>query len=311
MIVEVGWFVALMYLFLFGLAAVVVSPVFVYYGWTRYRSRYIRIRDATVPNVQSSETHDGVVLVNGTATKEERTVAPLLGADDALCAISNVYEFHPFPVSVTLFGWHTTAYRIRSARFSVQTETGRFSLPPVSEQRSSAGSVAFAGLWFHIRRGLSVGGGLNWDTIGSRLPDVPWRFDTTGFDEEITVQHRDRETMPAAATTMEQYFDLAPAEKPFFPGIRIPGPVGGIGTRRFGEFTIEEDDQITILGNVETRSGSSNPVLTNPKDERVLVSTLTPDELQRRYRRLWWLFVSLPFVIVPVTVVSYLTWFPL
>ena len=307
---ELIWVVAAMFLFMFGLAAVVMSPVIMYYGWTRYRSRYIRVRDAADPDSQSSETRDGAVLVNGTATKEEHTVTPLLGSDDALCTISNAYGFHPFPASVNFIGWHTIAYRIRSARFGIQTETSKFLFPSVREQRSSAGSVGFAGIWYHIRRGLSVGSGLQLDTIRSQLPEVPWRFDTDGFDEVITVRHRDRDTMPTAATKMEQHFDLPPAEKPFIPGIRIPGPIGGIGTRRFGELTIEEGDEITIVGNVETRSGNSAPVLTNPEGKRLLISTLTPDELQRRYRRLWWLFVSFPFVIVPVVVVSYLTWFP-
>jgi len=76
-------------------------------------------------------------------------------------------------------------------------------------------------------------------------------------------------------------------------------------TRRYHESTIEADDEITVVGTLEDRA-DGDPVLTAPEEGRLIVSTLSPEELEDRYRRLYhWYLYKLPGLIMLVSVVLY------
>ena len=254
---------------------------------------YARVRDATTLGAGGVE--DGSVLVAGTATRGTGTVRSLLG-DEALCAVSAIYEYESMPSRAA--GWHYAAYRISGARFAVRTADGRCIVPSVREERTSFVWLPLLGFKSRIERGLPVVFGPEWDPTNAKVPER-WRFDVEAPDHGLTVPYRERDHLPAAAATMERRFNLDSPHRPLSTSLRH---LRRDGTRRYQESTIEEGDEITVVGTLKDCTGE-NPVLTAPEDGRLIVSTLSPEALERRYRRLYhWYLYKIPARIVLATV---------
>ena len=253
---------------------------------------YARIRDATA--LGAGEPDDGPVIATGTATRDTGTVRSMLG-DEALCAVSEVYGYSVLPRPP---GWFYQAYRIRSARFAVQTADGRCIVPPIREKRSSFGRLPFVGFSSRVERGLPTTASGN-----PKRPYIPekWQFDVDTPHYCLTLPYTERDNPPVEAVAMEVKFDLSAPSAP------TPVPyLRRYGTRRYQESTIEEGDEVTVVGTL-TDPTAENPVLGAPEDGRLLVLTLSPEDLERRYRRIYhWYLYKLPVLIILVPIAIYL-----
>ncbi|ERH10186.1 MAG: hypothetical protein J07HX64_01957 [halophilic archaeon J07HX64] len=106
--------------------------------------------------------------------------------------------------------------------------------------------------------------------------------ETSEFDTDTEIPPE--KSTPSRLATLEQRASLdSPTE-----GWSLPFSRDG-GTRNYREVTVDTGDTVTVYGRVDAadRPGAA-PTVSPPEGDALLVSTLPPDDLVRRYRWSYW-----------------------
>lgn len=255
-----------------GMLSLVASPI-LYKGW-KHRTRYHRVRDTPVATPTTAD--DGqTVLLRGTARAEaERTTAPVTDAD-ALVAAWDVCRWVTERAGSTRY-WLPEARGVDVAGFVIACD-GEYGRVPSMDRSETVDSLS----------GFFT------------IPDTATGIDVADVDVEVDSFDTERELAPDEdpPAHLQQFaervgLDSQPQRREFVPFTR------DYGTRRFREAAVTEGQAVTVRATVnppETPGGEIT--LDAPSDESMLLSTLSPTELQRRYRWAYWksfhLFVTL------------------
>lgn len=263
-----------------GMLSLVASPI-LYEGW-KHRSRYVRLRDATVESPATAD--DGqTVLLRGVARADGRRVTAPVSDTDALLAAWDVCRWVRERLGTYRY-WLPEARGVDVAGFVLSCDG--------HDVRVS-----------RMERAETVDDLTDFFTV----PNTATGIDVAEIDVEVESFETERELSPADAPAahLRQFadrFDLdpQPQRRELIPFTRA------YGTRRYREATVTAGQDLTVRAAVRRPEAPGEPMaLDPPADGPMLVSPLPPAALRRRYRRGYWkrfhLFVAV-IVVMSVAV---------
>lgn len=266
-----------------GLLSLVASPI-LYKGW-KHRTRYRRVRDTPVASPRTADDGE-TVLLHGTASVEaDRTTAPVTDAD-ALVAAWDVARWATERARSTRY-WLPEARGVTVAGLVLDCDGEDVRVPPMGRSETVDSLSGFF-----------------------TIPDTATGIDAAGIDVEVDAFDTERELAsdddpPAHLQQFTERvgLDSQPQRREFVPFTR------DYGTRRYREATVSEGQAVTVHATVTPpeRPGEAM-ILAAPSEEPLLLSTLSPGDLRRRYRWAYWksfhLFVAIIAVVSLVVTVQ-------
>jgi hypothetical protein len=254
---------------LVGLTLTVLCSWFLYRGW-RFRRRARRIRETPSETLATAAPGDTVV-VTGTASGRDGVVTGPLSGERGVLAAWLIEEWH----NVFSRFWSSEACGVRTASFEVDVDARTVAV----RARTADGPTD---LWDGVDGADAL--------VGLATEDVSVEVDSFGMDTEIAAG----DDRPGRFRDLEREVDLDDAEN------EAVFDVGRTdGTRRYRESVLDAGEAVTVRGTLDTPDDADGPpVVTPPDDGRLLVSTLSPDALSRRYRRAYWKLFYGPLALV-------------
>lgn len=263
--------------------SVLASPL-LYKGW-KHRSRYRRVANTPVGSPTAVD-HEETVLLQGVARSgDQRTTAPITDTKSLLAAW-DVSRWVKQRLGSTRY-WLPEARGVAIAGFTLDRDHEDVRVPPTRRSES----VDTLDDFFSVPN----------TATGIDVQDVDVEVDA--FDTEA--EQAPDEEPPAHRRAFADRIDLdeQPQRRELVPVTR------DYGTRRYREATVTAGQPITVRALVRrSDEPGESPVLEPPADGPMLLSTLTPAALQRRYRWAYWknfhLFVTL--IVVASLAVAFL-----
>jgi hypothetical protein len=274
------WSLGLMVLLTVGLSP--VTGFFIYRGYKIGR-RYRRLRETnveTADTVRPGET----AFVRGTVRASGDTVTGPVSGDEAVLAGWVIREW----CSTNSRYWMTKARGIEAGDIHLDGSGRSLALPDVCGREQTGTRTRLAGTGDPNVEGLELH-----DTV----------VEIAAFDTDTEVPTA--ESPPSRVTALEGSVGL---DEPVNNGVLDLRRADG--TRNYRELSVDAGDTLTVRGRLAApdQPGAA-PSLSPPEDGNLFVSTLSPDELVRRYRWAYWksfygtLFATmLPGVLVGVLV---------
>lgn len=243
------------------LMMIAVSPVLSIFLYRRYQTgqRYRQLR-GTVAETPDTVTPGETAFVRGTVTAADDSVTgPVSGTETALAA----WVIREWYTSSKGNYWMPKACGIETGDIHLSGSAGRVALPSLFECAQTDAGTRVAGVGDPNVKGVETD-----DAV----------VETSGFDTDTEIPPE--ESIPSRLAKLEQRVGLdSSVERWSLPFVRA----GGI--RNYREVTVDTGDTVTVYGKVDAadRAGAA-PTLSPPEDGALLVSTLPPDDLVRRYR---------------------------
>lgn len=255
-----------------GTILLLCSSLFLYRGWRR-RARYRNLRDAR-PDSVDHLTPGTTTLLAGDVRPTDDTVSAPLSETEAVLSATAVDEWLK---TLRFRGWHFAAHSLTTPGFTLRTDSGDVSVPAYSHANGTN------------RMGFALEEMREDAVVGRTIGNVAVEVDT--FETEFEVGPDETRSERVAA------FDRRV-------GLEEPRTASIIdllgradGTRRYRELAVEPGQTVTVYGTV-VASDSADIALGVPDDGSLLVSTLPPDDLLRRYRRRYLPWLYLPSALV-------------
>jgi hypothetical protein len=253
-----------------GVALLLPASLLLYRGW-QHRQRYLLVRD-TRP-ASAATRADRPVLVSGPVTADEAVEAPVSGDHVALVA----WSIQDWRDSGRVKAWLPAASGVRHERLRVDGEDGPAAVLPASHVAEAADSD-------DRLTGSETAVGVDTETT---------RVELDGFETEVEVPPS--ETPPDRLTRLQDGLDTID-----------PGSSGALvdfgrkhGTRRFRERTLTLGDRLTVRGVLSPAPEPGvAPRVTAPEDGTLLLSSLSPGALERRYRSAYWRLFYGPLAVI-------------
>ncbi|MEZ3117414.1 GIDE domain-containing protein [Halobaculum sp. MBLA0147] len=253
-----------------GVALLLPASVILYKG-RRYRERYRLVRD-TSELAATTGRPDEPVFVTGPVGADTSVTGPV--SDEAAAFV--VWSIEGWRDSGKLKQWMPGAHGVRCDRLRVETDDGSV---VVSVTSTASGS-----------------------NFGDRLTgyETLVGVDTAEAHVEIDEFDCDREVAPdeTPPERLQRLRDEVDVTEPSDTSNLID--LGRThGTHRYREHAVESGERLTVRGTLSTPAEPGEaPRVTEPEDDPLLISTLSPDELAKRYRRAYWRLFYGPLTVI-------------
>lgn len=248
------------------LMMIAVTPILSIFLYKRYQTgqRYRQIRGTAV-ETPDTVTPGETLFVRGTVTAGNGTdsvTGPVSRTETALAAWV-IREWYTTNGNY----WMPKARGIEAGDIHLSGSAGRVKLPNLFECAQTDLGTRIAGVGAPNIEGVETD-----DTV----------VETSEFDTDTEIPPE--KSTPSRLATLEQRVGLDPSIK----GWSLPFGRDS-GTRNYREVTVDTGDTVTVYGRVDAgdRPGAA-PTVSPPKGDALLVSTLPPDDLVRRYRWAYW-----------------------
>lgn len=250
-----------------GGLALLFGSATAYYGYRRWR---LARRLTSTPTTALGDLTPGEVKIEGTVQAADADPSPIGQDDRTVLAAWQVEQWHEYDDEGKPSRWETEGTGITATPFTVADDTGQVTVDPEGDGEMlvdggglRAGGNLAAGV---VHSYVGLGGLLPEASNGVTVENVVTEFE--GF--EVVREVGAEETAP---DHIQDFQAIQPTIDPAIAPMGATGSGNGHGDRRYYEATIQDGDQVTVLGQVRA-SETDGPLLQPVDGEPFVVSTV-------------------------------------